>query len=79
MSSVSILDPHDVIFACVGTDLNFDDFERDFARIGEAMDFSERDIGAFVFVQNEDFIADGNLGRTGYNNPMFRAMKMLLQ
>jgi len=43
------------------------------------MHFADGDISAFVLMNLEPLVADRDLGRARYDDPMFRAMKVLLQ
>src|ERR1044072_3556740 len=66
-SSVSVVEALDVVLAEIAADLHLDQLERDFSRIGEAMDAADRDIDRLVLVHGAD------------DDPVLGAMEMLLQ
>ena len=44
MSPVDIVESHDVIFTEIAANLNLDQFQRDFTRIGKAVNAPDRDV-----------------------------------
>src|ERR1043166_7595468 len=76
---VNILEPDDVVLAEIAAGLNFDQFERNLAGIGEPMHGPDRDIGRLVLVDDLLGLAHGDLGRPAHHDPVLGAMKMLLQ
>src|SRR5215468_1814794 len=78
-ASVEIVQANDVIIAQIAPDLHLDQFERDLAGVGEAMNAPDRDVDRFIFVHAAHVVAERDLGRSPHHNPMFGTMEMLLQ
>lgn len=76
---IHIFKPHNVIFTQIAYRLNFDDFDRDRARISEAVNFPKRYIGGLVFTQKQHLIAIGHLGCAFDNDPVLGAVVVFLQ
>jgi hypothetical protein len=68
---IDIIEPQDIIFAQIATNLDLDQLQRDFSRIREAMHRSNWNVCEFIF--NRD------LGDAVYHYPMLRTVKVLLQ
>ncbi len=51
-----------VIFAQIGAGLHLDHLEENLAGVGESMNFTLRNIDAFVFAQGRNLIADRHFG-----------------
>jgi hypothetical protein len=78
-SPVLVIKPHDVILAEIRSALNLDQFERNLARIGEAMGGACRDVRGLVLLQQGHSIADGHFGGALNDNPMLGSVVMFLQ
>jgi hypothetical protein len=69
---------HDVIFTEIAADLHLDQLERNLARIGEPVNAADRDIDRLVFIHAAHVAAERDLGRSLDDDPMLRAMEVLL-
>ena len=58
---IHIFKADNVIFACIGPDLNLNQLQRHFARIGKPMHFADRNIGAFILMKLGGLIANRDL------------------
>ena len=56
-SSILIFKTDDVVFAQVTARLHLDDFQRDAARVVQAVHLAQRDVGRLVFSEQQFFIA----------------------
>src|SRR5262245_32084658 len=79
MPMINVVEPNNVVLAQIAADLHFDQLQRDFSRIGEAMDRTDRHIDGFIFVHQPHIVADRDLGDATHYDPVFRAMEVLLQ
>ena len=50
--SVHVFEAHDIVFAEIGAALDLDEFERHFARVGEPVVGSGRNVGRLIFLQD---------------------------
>ncbi|RMO06447.1 hypothetical protein ALQ47_05268 [Pseudomonas cichorii] len=78
-ATVDIFVTLDVVFTQVAARLDFDDFQRDLARVFQAVYRSDRDVGRLVFSQQEHVLVAGNLSRAGYHDPVLGAVVVHLQ
>ena len=62
-AAVGVLEAHDVVFSEVAPGLHFDQFQRDLAGIGQAMDLAERDVGTLVLGQQHLAVSASDFGR----------------
>jgi hypothetical protein len=62
MPVIDVIEPHDVILAQIAAHLHLDQLQRDFPRIGEAMDCTDRHVDRFIFVDQSHLLADRDLG-----------------
>jgi hypothetical protein len=76
---VNIVYSHDIVFTQIAADLNLDQLERDLSRIGEPMNFPDRDIHRYVLVDDANIFAKSDLCGPSDDYPMLRAVKVLLQ
>src|SRR5262249_35441800 len=76
---INIIEPDDVVLAEITTGLHLDQFERDLAGIGEAVNRADRDISRLVLVDGFLQIADGDLRGPPHHDPVLGAVQMLLQ
>src|SRR5262249_62034037 len=78
-AAIAAAQPHDVVLAEVASHLHLDQFERNLAGIGKPMNAPDGDIARLVFVHGARVIADRDLSGPLHDDPMFRAVKVLLQ
>ena len=76
---IHIFNPHDVVFARVGSKLHFDQNERNFSGIGAAMNFALLNEDVIAFMQLARRVALCYVRGAGNNDPMLGAMVMFLQ
>src|ERR1700722_7177099 len=62
-SAVRVIQPYDVVLAEITSGLNLDQFERNLAGIGKAMNAADRDVSGFIFVDGPDFGTDRDFRR----------------
>jgi len=74
-----VIEPDNVVFAEVGAALHFDEFQRRFARISEAMPGAYGDVGRLVFAQNGDLLPYGDLSGAANDDPLLRSVLMTLK
>src|SRR6266478_7966115 len=79
MPTINVVKPNDVVLAQITADLHLDQLQRNFPRIGEAMDRADRHIDGFIFVDEPYLVADRDLCDAAHHHPMFRAVEVLLQ
>ena len=79
MSTIDVVEPHDVVLAEIAADLNLDQFERDFSWIGEPMNTTDWNVYRFIFVGYANVLIYSDLRRPFDNNPVFRTVKVFLQ
>src|SRR3990167_4901608 len=79
VAPVHVLEANDVVLAAVTTGLHFNQFQRLLARVFQAMLAAQRDVGAFVFTQQEYFFAAGDPRRAIHHDPVFGAMVVHMQ
>ena len=70
MPAILVVEPDDVVFAQIGSALDFDELERDLAGIGEAVTRSGRDVSRLIFLQDRDLVADRHLGGSADHDPV---------
>lgn len=75
---VVVFEPDNIVLAQIAPRLDFNDFQWDFAGIGQAMNLTERDIGRLVFTQDHDFVATGDFCRALNDDPVLGAMVVFL-
>ena len=78
-TAVRIFKPYDVILAEIAPRLHLDNFQRNSAGVGEAVNFTERYVGRLVFAEQEGLVAAGDLGRTRNDDPVLRTVMVFLQ
>src|SRR3954467_2306225 len=76
---VIVVDADDVVLTEIIAALHLDQVKRLLARIGQPMLRSSWDEGRFIFAQQPGLVPDRHFGRSGYDDPMFRTVAMLLQ
>lgn len=59
--------------------MDFDEFERHFAGVGEAVVGAQRDVGGLVFAEEEGFSIAGDFGSAAHDDPVLGAVVMHLQ
>ena len=60
-ASIHIFKLCDIVFSCVGSDLDFDHEDRNFARVGASMSCTARNEDALPLICDKYFSVDGNL------------------
>jgi len=75
----TVIEAKNVVLAKIAADLNFDQFERYLARIGETVNAADWNICRLILVDGADFVSHFNLGRTSDDHPVLGTMKVLLQ
>src|SRR5512142_1106384 len=78
-AAVVVLEAHDVVFAKVRARLHLDDLQRHLARVGEAVRFAERDVGALVLAEQELFLTACHFCRAAHDDPVLGAVVVHLQ
>ena len=68
---VDIFIADDIVFAQIVAGLHLDDFQIFLARVFQAMDIGDRDVGAFILCEDDFLVAIGHLGGAMHDHPMF--------
>ena len=76
---VNIVETHDVVFAEIAAGLDLNQLQLDLAGILQPVDSANRDIDRFVLMHDFDQFVDSHLRRAAHHDPVFGAVKMLLQ
>src|SRR5215469_10666328 len=79
VTAVHVVNPNDVVLAEIAASLYLDQFERDSARISQAVHRADRDVDRLVFVHHPDILADRHFGGAAHDDPVLSAMMMLLK
>src|SRR3954447_6822623 len=76
---IDIVETHDVVLAEIAANLNLDQFQRDFSRIGEPMNAADRDVHGFVLMHAADLVVHRDLRGSLHDDPVLRPMEVFLQ
>src|SRR5262249_37616576 len=76
---IHILEPDDVVLAEITSGLDLDEFKRDLAWVGEAVNRADRDIGRLILVNDFLDLADRHFRRPAHHHPVLGAVEMPLQ
>src|SRR3954465_3856947 len=78
-SLVHVLGAHDVVFAQVGAGLHFDELQRDLPGVLEAMALAHADVDRLVLAERHRLRAARDARRAAHDDPVLRAMVVVLQ
>src|SRR5471032_3538245 len=78
-ATIDIFKPLDIVFTQITARLDFDDFQRNLARVAQAVDRGNRDVGRLVFTQQEHVFVAGHFGGAADHDPVFGAVLVHLQ
>src|SRR6267142_6398708 len=76
---VIVLDANDIVLAEIAAGLDFDQLQRNLARIFHPVSRADRNIDRFVLMYGLDEFIDGHARRATHHDPVLGAMVMLLQ
>src|SRR5947209_4614948 len=76
---IGILEPDDIVLAEIGAGLHFDQLEIDLARIGHAMDATDRQVDRLVLMHEMRFVVAHDFRRALHDDPVLGAVEVLLQ
>ena len=77
-TSVTVFITNYIVFLKIGAGLHFDNLERNFARIAQAVLRTDRDKRGFIFREQRHLITLLHQGRSFHHNPVFGAVMMKL-
>src|SRR5688572_26497433 len=78
-AAVGVFETDDVVLAKIAAGLHLDDLERNLARVGQAVDLAEGNVGALVLAEDADLVAVRDLGRAADDDPVLGPVVVLLQ
>ena len=76
---VHVLEAHDVVLAQISARLHFDDFQRQRARVFQAMLHADGNLSRLILGEQKSLSAARHLGRAAHHYPMLGAVVMHLQ